>query len=46
MSKVGQYRPSGGTDLSQGWDTYGPPVPFSYIFLSIFSLVGKEGSDG
>jgi hypothetical protein len=45
MNKVGQYSPIGGTHPSQGWDTYGTPVQFSYIFLSIFSLVDREGAD-
>jgi hypothetical protein len=46
MSKVGQFRPIDGTHMSQGWDTYGTPGPFSFIFLCIFSLVDMEGADG
>jgi len=46
MNKVGQFCPIGGTYLSQGWDTYGTPVLFSYIFLYIFSLMDREGADG
>jgi hypothetical protein len=33
MKLVGQICPFGGTNVSQGWDTYGTPVLISLFFL-------------